>query len=201
MVPQTPAGKLLGGIVGFVGVIFFALPAGIIGSGFSEVPRRALSTWLAKVEFSWRSLLTTAGTLWQVAAQEAEKRAEERKQHWLDTMRGARSRAQSRAAEPTRPTAAAATSSTHEQPHATSPPLLLRAATAALAADRARAEAARAESPEAAGVGGDGLEAVALQQALRALHAQQPALAASILEERLEAMGFAAESRSGCDRL
>ena len=64
-------------------------------------------------------------------------------------------------------------------------------------ADRARgAEAARAESPEAAGVGGDGLEAVALQQALRALHAQQPALAASILEERLEAMGFAAESRA-----
>ena len=37
MVPHSAAGKAFGGVIGFVGVIFFALPAGIIGSGFTEV--------------------------------------------------------------------------------------------------------------------------------------------------------------------
>merc|ERR1712194_659515 len=35
--PITPMGRLLGSIVAFIGVGFFALPAGIISSGFQEV--------------------------------------------------------------------------------------------------------------------------------------------------------------------
>ena len=37
IVPKTAAGQVLGGIVAFVGVAVFALPAGILGSGFTEV--------------------------------------------------------------------------------------------------------------------------------------------------------------------
>lgn len=36
VVPKTPAGKVLGSIVAFFGVGLFALPAGILGSGFVE---------------------------------------------------------------------------------------------------------------------------------------------------------------------
>lgn len=34
--PVTPAGKLLGGIIAFLGISMFALPAGILASGFIE---------------------------------------------------------------------------------------------------------------------------------------------------------------------
>ena len=37
LTPKSAAGRVFAGIVGFVGVAFFALPAGIIGSGFVEV--------------------------------------------------------------------------------------------------------------------------------------------------------------------
>ena len=37
LTPKSAAGRILAGVVGFVGVAFFALPAGIIGSGFVEV--------------------------------------------------------------------------------------------------------------------------------------------------------------------
>ena len=36
LVPTTPVGQFLGGIAGFLGLLFFALPAGIISSGFVE---------------------------------------------------------------------------------------------------------------------------------------------------------------------
>ena len=36
LVPITPAGQCLGGMVAFLGLLFFALPAGIISSGFVE---------------------------------------------------------------------------------------------------------------------------------------------------------------------
>ena len=35
--PVTISGKILGSIVAFLGVGFFALPAGIVGSGFVEL--------------------------------------------------------------------------------------------------------------------------------------------------------------------
>merc|ERR1719401_1893945 len=35
--PITPMGRALGSVVAFIGVGFFALPAGIISSGFQEV--------------------------------------------------------------------------------------------------------------------------------------------------------------------
>ena len=35
--PITPAGRFIGGATAIVGIGFFALPAGIIGSGFVEV--------------------------------------------------------------------------------------------------------------------------------------------------------------------
>lgn len=41
VVPQTPAGKVLGALVAFFGVGLFALPAGILGSGFVEEVERA----------------------------------------------------------------------------------------------------------------------------------------------------------------
>jgi voltage-gated potassium channel len=34
--PKTPAGKVLGAIVAFVGIAMFALPAGILGAGYLE---------------------------------------------------------------------------------------------------------------------------------------------------------------------
>jgi voltage-gated potassium channel len=34
--PVTPAGKVLGGLVAILGIAFFALPAGILGSGFVD---------------------------------------------------------------------------------------------------------------------------------------------------------------------
>ena len=34
--PQTPLGKLLGSVIAVLGIAFFALPAGILASGFSE---------------------------------------------------------------------------------------------------------------------------------------------------------------------
>ena len=37
LTPKSAAGRILAGVVGFVGVVFVALPAGIIGSGFVEV--------------------------------------------------------------------------------------------------------------------------------------------------------------------
>jgi len=41
VVPMTPAGKVLGAVVAFFGVGLFALPAGILGSGFVEEVERA----------------------------------------------------------------------------------------------------------------------------------------------------------------
>ena len=35
--PQTPWGRIIGAATAIVGIGFFALPAGIIGSGFIEV--------------------------------------------------------------------------------------------------------------------------------------------------------------------
>ena len=51
LTPKTSLGKLLGGLLGFVGIGFFALPAGIIGSGFVECmmedkQRRMKERWL-----------------------------------------------------------------------------------------------------------------------------------------------------------
>ena len=37
MVPITPLGKILGGVIALIGIGVFALPAGIIASGFTEV--------------------------------------------------------------------------------------------------------------------------------------------------------------------
>ena len=39
MAPITPVGKLLGVIVALLGIGLFALPAGILGSGFVEAAR------------------------------------------------------------------------------------------------------------------------------------------------------------------
>lgn len=40
MIPTTPVGKLIGGIVGFVGICAVALPVGILSSGFVEEVNR-----------------------------------------------------------------------------------------------------------------------------------------------------------------
>ncbi|WP_164913669.1 ion transporter [Methanoculleus taiwanensis] len=40
MVPITPAGKLLGSVIALIGIGIFALPAGILASGFSKVLAR-----------------------------------------------------------------------------------------------------------------------------------------------------------------
>merc|ERR1712050_242568 len=37
VVPKTPLGRVLGALVAFFGIGFFALPAGILGSGFVDV--------------------------------------------------------------------------------------------------------------------------------------------------------------------
>lgn len=39
--PVTPAGKVLGGLVAILGIAFFALPAGILGSGFVDEVQQA----------------------------------------------------------------------------------------------------------------------------------------------------------------
>ena len=55
VVPITPLGKLLGGVVMIIGIIMFALPAGIIASAFVEEikGKNFLTTWklVAKVPF------------------------------------------------------------------------------------------------------------------------------------------------------
>lgn len=55
VVPLTPLGKLLGGVVAILGLCMFALPASILASGFAEEMRRQsfVSTWhlVAKVPF------------------------------------------------------------------------------------------------------------------------------------------------------
>jgi voltage-gated potassium channel len=38
--PQTPLGKMLGSVIAVLGIAFFALPAGILASGFSEERER-----------------------------------------------------------------------------------------------------------------------------------------------------------------
>ena len=38
--PVTPAGKIIGGVIAFLGIGLFALPAGILASGFTEELRR-----------------------------------------------------------------------------------------------------------------------------------------------------------------
>ena len=40
MIPLTAAGRFLGGLLAILGVGFFALPAGILGSGFVEIMLR-----------------------------------------------------------------------------------------------------------------------------------------------------------------
>ena len=131
--PRSPAGKLLGGVVGFVGVAIFALPAGIIGSGFTEVLYAERQAALAAE-----------------AAREGK-----------------------------------------EQPSVGQ--LSVNQLTATIAA--ATLEAADVESryggaaPSSSGsdakLGTDGLEALVLRQAIRAIQSQQHSLAMSILKERL----------------
>ena len=131
--PRSPAGKLLGGVVGFVGVAIFALPAGIIGSGFTEVLYAERQAALAAE-----------------AAREGK-----------------------------------------EQPSVGQ--LSVNQLTATIAA--ATLEAANVESryggaaPSSSGsdakLGTDGLEALVLRQAIRAIQSQQHSLAMSILKERL----------------
>jgi voltage-gated potassium channel len=36
MIPITPLGQFFGGIISIIGIAFFALPAGILASGFSQ---------------------------------------------------------------------------------------------------------------------------------------------------------------------
>lgn len=44
VVPQTPLGRFFGGIIAFLGVGLFALPTGILASGFAEVMSRRRTT-------------------------------------------------------------------------------------------------------------------------------------------------------------
>ena len=44
MVPVTVMGRLLAGVIAIVGIGLFALPAGILGSGFVEEIRRSTDT-------------------------------------------------------------------------------------------------------------------------------------------------------------
>jgi voltage-gated potassium channel len=117
MVPQTTVGRLLGGLIGFLGVVFFALPAGILGSGFTEV-----------------------------LLEEKQRRKEARERGTSST--GTGGGAQGRQA-----------GSEH-----------LSSAGSSIAPSH------------------DGLEVIALEQALRALQTGQVALAGRILEERLGAV-------------
>ena len=38
--PVTPVGKVIGGVIAFLGIGLFALPAGILASGFTEELRK-----------------------------------------------------------------------------------------------------------------------------------------------------------------
>jgi len=52
VVPITPMGKMLGAILGFIGVGFVALPAGILASGFSNALHRRRDTLRREVDLA-----------------------------------------------------------------------------------------------------------------------------------------------------
>ncbi len=52
--PQTPWGRIIGAATAIVGIGFFALPAGIIGSGFIEVQMDEKNKEIARREESER---------------------------------------------------------------------------------------------------------------------------------------------------
>lgn len=59
--PTTPGGKAIAGILGIAGVVFFGLPAGILGSGF------AIQVAKQKTNKNWLKLRNPAATLIQTA--------------------------------------------------------------------------------------------------------------------------------------
>ena len=65
--PQTTMGKLLGGIVAFLGLLFFGLGSGIISSGFNDamVEERMRQSAKDRTRAHWQ----TARAHWQTAAQ------------------------------------------------------------------------------------------------------------------------------------
>jgi voltage-gated potassium channel len=135
--PRSPAGKLLGGVVGFVGVAIFALPAGIIGSGFTEVLYAERQAALAAE-----------------AAQGKEQP----------------SVGQLSVNQLTATTAAATLEAANVEP---------RYGGAAPSSHTSGSSGSEAK------LGTDGLEALVLRQAIRAIQNQQHSLATSILQERL----------------